>query len=197
MLSKRVGVDARRNKSAVIDSRSSTALIDSPVGPLYAKAIDGELTQLSFARRAPAITPPGAVHGASFEIIRRVQIEIGEYFDNRRKAFDVPFRLHGPPFHLRVWKALLDIPYGSTLAYGGLAKRIGEPDAARAVGAANGANPIVIIVPCHRVIGANGDLVGFGGGVERKRLLLDLESGSVALALPELQPNFGAPPAAR
>ena len=161
----------------------SHTLFDSPVGPLFARAECGELTHLSFARPTQTAdrSPDGG--GTSARVIREVEAQIGEYFAGRRRTFDVPLRPLGPPFHLSVWKALLEIPYGMTMAYGEIAKRIGEPDAARAVGAANGANPIVIIVPCHRVIGADGRLVGYGGGLDRKRFLLDLESGRNALAL--------------
>ena len=116
-------------------------------------------------------------------MIDAVRAQLHEYFAARRTEFDVPLKLIGPPFHIRVWEALRAIPYGKTMAYGELAAKLGDHGAARAVGAANAANPIVIIVPCHRVIGADGTLVGFGGGLQRKRLLLDLESGKTALDL--------------
>ena len=92
------------------------------------------------------------------------------------------YALAGNPFELRVWDALLEIPYGETASYGQIARRIGAPDAARAVGLANGRNPVAVIVPCHRVIGADGSLTGYGGGLDRKRLLLDLEAGVLPLA---------------
>lgn len=160
-----------------VNENSSSAVFDSPVGQLYVRAEAGKLVALSFVN-APipdTATNPGDV--ASREIVKAVQSQIGEYFAGSRTAFDVPLRLVGSPFHLRVWEALRGIRYGTTMAYGQLADQIGEPDAARAVGAANGSNPIVIIVPCHRVIGANGRLVGYGGGLRRKQFLLDLESG--------------------
>jgi methylated-DNA-[protein]-cysteine S-methyltransferase len=103
--------------------------------------------------------------------------QLREYFDGRRTSFDLPLDPHGHAFDLRVWDALREIPYGATISYGELARRIGHPDGARAVGAANGRNPIPVIVPCHRVIGADGRLVGYGGGLERKRRLLELEAG--------------------
>jgi methylated-DNA-[protein]-cysteine S-methyltransferase len=98
------------------------------------------------------------------------------YFDGHLVAFDVELALAGTPFQLKVWKALQEIPYGETISYGELARRLGNPAAVRAVGLANGRNPVSVIVPCHRVIGANGSLTGYGGGLDNKRLLLDLES---------------------
>jgi methylated-DNA-[protein]-cysteine S-methyltransferase len=109
----------------------------------------------------------------------RSQLE--EYFDGRRSDFDVPVSLAGSPFQKRVWRALQDIPFGETISYGEQARRVGAPATPRNVGAANGRNPVSVIVPCHRVIGANGSLTGYGGGIERKRLLLELEAGVFAL----------------
>jgi len=152
--------------------------VDSPVGPLLLRAEGGKLIELSFMRRTqqPARRAPD-------DVVRAAIAQLEEYFAGRRKAFELPLDLRGPSFYLKVWNALLDIPYGKTISYGQLAKIVGDPDAARAVGTANGANPIAIIVPCHRVIGADGSLVGYGGGLPRKQRLLDLESGTVALAL--------------
>ena len=110
-----------------------------------------------------------------------VAAQLEEYFAGSRDTFEVPLELHGTPFELRVWNALQEIPYGETMGYGELASRIGQPTAARAVGLANGRNPIGVIVPCHRVIGANGSLTGYGGGIERKRILLELERGQAQL----------------
>jgi methylated-DNA-[protein]-cysteine S-methyltransferase len=106
--------------------------------------------------------------------------QLSEYFAGERTSFDVPLVLNGAPFQERAWRALQEIPYGETISYGEQARRIGRPSAARAVGMANGRNPIAVIVPCHRVIGANGTLTGYGGGIERKRLLLDLEARASA-----------------
>jgi methylated-DNA-[protein]-cysteine S-methyltransferase len=106
------------------------------------------------------------------EVIRQLR----EYFAGARRDFEIPLLMEGTDFQKRVWKNLQKIPYGETISYGELANRIGDPKAVRAVGAANGQNPIPIIVPCHRVIGSNGSLTGFGGGLENKRKLLDLES---------------------
>lgn len=107
--------------------------------------------------------------------------QLGEYFAGSRNAFELPLALSGNPFELRVWNALLEIPYGHTASYGQIAASVGEPHAARAVGLANGRNPIAVIVPCHRVIGSDGSLTGYGGGLERKRFLLDLEAGVSSL----------------
>jgi methylated-DNA-[protein]-cysteine S-methyltransferase len=105
-----------------------------------------------------------------------VSSQLAEYFDGTRTEFDVPLSLRGPDFERRVWHELCRIPYGQTRSYGEIAAAVGDPSAARAVGTANARNPIAIIVPCHRVIGADGSLTGFGGGLERKRTLLDLEA---------------------
>ncbi len=113
---------------------------------------------------------------------RRRQLE--EYFAGDRTTFDIPLAAEGAPFEREVWHALEEIPYGETVSYGEIARRVGQPTAARAVGTANGRNPIAVIVPCHRVIGADGSLTGYGGGLERKRLLLELERGQGRLARP-------------
>ena len=160
-----------------MNERSSSAVFDSPVGRLCVRAEAGELVALSFVDAPDRGEPAHAGDHTSRKIVKAVEAQIGEYFAGARTTFDVPMKLTGSPFFMRVWEALRGIPFGTTIAYGELAKQIGEPDAARAVGLANGANPIVIIVPCHRVIGANGRLVGYGGGLQRKRFLLDLESG--------------------
>jgi methylated-DNA-[protein]-cysteine S-methyltransferase len=102
--------------------------------------------------------------------------QLGEYFAGERREFDLPLRLDGTEFQRRVWQALTEIPYGETWSYGRLALRVGNPKACRAVGLANGRNPISILIPCHRVIGADGSLTGYGGGVERKRWLLGHEA---------------------
>jgi methylated-DNA-[protein]-cysteine S-methyltransferase len=175
----------------------STALLDSPVGPLLARVEAGELTELSFARRDQRERWSDSPGADDSPVMRALQTQMTEYFAGLRRVFEIPIRLIGATFHLRVWNALLEIPYGTTMAYGELASRIGEPDAARAVGAANGANPIVIIVPCHRVIGANGKLVGFGGGLDRKLFLLDLEWGRPALDLGRASADIGTSPTAR
>ena len=116
-------------------------------------------------------------------VLHKTKQQLTEYFEGKRKTFDLPLSLKGTPFQLECWNALQRIPYGATATYGEIARSIGRPAAVRAVGAANGANPIPIIVPCHRVIGSNGSLTGFGGGIDMKRWLLDFESGSRRLSL--------------
>jgi len=114
-------------------------------------------------------------------ILQLARRQLDEYFARTRTSFDLPLDAEGTAFERRVWDLLRAIPYGTTTSYGELARRLGEPKDARAVGAANGKNPIPIIVPCHRVIGANGDLTGFGGGLERKRWLLEHEGALLGL----------------
>lgn len=106
--------------------------------------------------------------------------QLSEYFAGERTGFDVELSMRGTAFQRRVWCALQEIPYAETISYGELARRLGVPSAARAVGLANGCNPVSVIVPCHRVIGADGTLTGYGGGIERKRLLLELEADTLA-----------------
>ncbi|MDO4300124.1 MAG: methylated-DNA--[protein]-cysteine S-methyltransferase [Clostridia bacterium] len=113
--------------------------------------------------------------GVNSELSERAYTELNEYFEGKRKSFDLPIKAEGTEFQINVWKELTEIPYGETISYGELARRIGNPKASRAVGGANNKNPIIIVIPCHRVIGANGSLVGYGGGIEVKRYLLDLE----------------------
>ena len=119
--------------------------------------------------------------GLGSEVLAQAREQLNEYFARSRTTFDLPLDPAGSPFERRVWEALRAIPYGSTVSYGELARRLGDPRATRAVGAANGKNPIPIIVPCHRVVGARGELTGFGGGLDRKRWLLEHEGAVLAL----------------
>ncbi len=121
----------------------------------------------------PTPLPTQAGAGPARDAARQLQA----YFRRELTRFDVPLAPAGTPFQQRVWRELQAVPYGETVSYSEIARRIGQPGAARAVGGANGANPIPIIIPCHRAVGANGSLTGFGGGVEKKRALLDLEAG--------------------
>jgi methylated-DNA-[protein]-cysteine S-methyltransferase len=151
-------------------------LIDSPVGELLLVATDAGLAGVYFdvSRLRP---PPVATTGeGGADILAAARQQLDEYFTHRRVTFDLPLDLRGTPFQLRVWNALREVPYGETVSYSEIARRIGAADAVRAVGAANGANPIPIVVPCHRVVGARGELTGFGGGIERKRWLLAHET---------------------
>ena len=148
-------------------------VIDSPIGPLTL-AGDDELTVL--AMDAQTHPPKGADGWTSDRTAFADVVEqLAAYFAGELTEFDVRLRLEGTAFQRRVWNALLEIPYGETWSYGKLAAHIGQPTAFRAVGLANGRNPVAIIVPCHRVIGASGKLVGYGGGIDRKTVLLDLE----------------------
>lgn len=154
---------------------------DSPIGELLLTGDGVALTGLYMqAGRRKRIDPSWERADAPFAA---AVTQLGEYFAGERREFDLDLAPRGAEFQLRAWQALREIPYGETIAYGEQARRIGHPDAARAVGAANGQNPIAVIVPCHRVIGANGNLTGFGGGLERKRLLLDLEADAVSGAM--------------
>jgi methylated-DNA-[protein]-cysteine S-methyltransferase len=154
--------------------------IESPIGELMAVGDGRSLHGLYMQEGRTAITlrPEWEAADDAFSGLRR---QLAEYFAGRRRAFDVPLAMAGSPFQRRVWRGLQGIPYGETISYGELARRIGIPSASRAVGVANGHNPISIIVPCHRVIGADGSMTGYGGGIERKRLLLDLEAGVLTL----------------
>lgn len=149
-------------------------VVDSPVGPLTLVAADGVLCGLYMTgqRHRPPQESFGTVDDTPFpETIR----QLGAYFAGELTDFTLPLRMFGTPFQRRVWDELRRIPYGRTLSYGELADRLGQPTAARAVGLANGRNPIGVIVPCHRVVGSTGGLTGYGGGLERKRRLLDFE----------------------
>ena len=147
----------------------------SPIGPLLLAGDERGLRLLHFATgRMPKAPHRNWMEDRTpfKEVIRQLQA----YFEGKLQDFDLPLVLEGTEFQLLVWRNLRKIPYGETLSYGQLARRIGSPDAARAVGLANGSNPIPIIIPCHRVIGSNGDLTGFGGGLPLKKKLLALES---------------------
>ena len=146
--------------------------VKTPVGRLLLEAELEGLSRIEFHVEdsgPPLSGQPGAA------VLHAAIKQLEEFFDGKRKTFDVKLALRGTPFQLDVWRELLHIPYGETRSYAQIAKAIGRPAAVRAVGAANGANPIPIIVPCHRVIGSNGSLTGFGGGIDVKRWLLDFE----------------------
>jgi methylated-DNA-[protein]-cysteine S-methyltransferase len=149
----------------------------SPVGELLLAGHDDVLTQLSFEGVSPE--PGWRRDGAAFGSARA---QLAEYFGGDRREFDLELELTGTDWQRRVWSALALIPYGETRSYGQIAEAVCTIRASRAVGLANARNPIAVIVPCHRVIGADGRLTGFGGGLERKRMLLDLEAGRVPLA---------------
>jgi methylated-DNA-[protein]-cysteine S-methyltransferase len=152
-------------------------VIDSPYGPLTLVADDGDLCGLYMVgqRHRPPEESFGEPDDTPFgEVIDQLRA----YFAGELKEFTLELRLHGTPFQRSVWEQLSRIPYGETRSYGQLADALGNPGASRAVGLANGKNPVGIIVPCHRVIGAGGGLTGYGGGLDRKRRLLDFEQGA-------------------
>jgi methylated-DNA-[protein]-cysteine S-methyltransferase len=152
--------------------------IDSPIGPLALAGHGRVLTNLRMMDQTRE--PNRADWVLDDRAFPDAVDQLGAYFAGERTDFDLELSLAGSEFQRRVWQALLTIPYGETRSYGEIAEQIGASGAARAVGLANGRNPIAIIVPCHRVIGASGSLVGYGGGLDRKRSLLELEKGRKA-----------------
>jgi methylated-DNA-[protein]-cysteine S-methyltransferase len=150
-------------------------VVDSPIGALLLTG-DGEALSGLWMQDAGRPRTPGQDWRREPAAFRDVAAQLEEYFGRERTTFELPLAMEGTAFQRRVWSALREIPYGQTTSYGALADRLGQPSAARAVGLANGRNPIAVIVPCHRVIGADGSLTGFGGGLPRKRTLLELES---------------------
>ena len=153
-------------------------LAASPVGPLELLSPDGQaLSGIRFAAAHEAVDPRSTAAAlATAPVLAETARQLAEYVAGERRVFDLPLAPRGSPFQQSVWTALLEIPYGQTRTYGDLARRLGLPlSASRAVGAANGANPIPVVIPCHRVIGADGRLTGYGGGLERKAALLRLE----------------------
>ena len=140
---------------------------DSPLGPLKITATDKGISGIAFCGEP--------IRETEHPLLRETEKQLREYFAGRRKVFDLPLDLQGTEFQMLVWQALRDIPYGATRSYGEIARVIGRPKAARAVGMANHVNPVVIVVPCHRVIGADGRLTGYGGGLDKKEYLLKHE----------------------
>jgi methylated-DNA-[protein]-cysteine S-methyltransferase len=153
---------------------------ESAIGPLLLAGSDTALKVVSFAsgKHARNVDPEWIEDDSAFREVRK---QLKAYFAGKLTQFDLPLRAEGTEFQLQVWNALTKIPYGETISYEQLAYRIGKPKAVRAVGAANGANPIPIVVPCHRVIGKDGGLTGFGGGLPLKKRLLELESRQLRL----------------
>jgi len=146
--------------------------VETPIGPLLVAGDEQRLRTVHFAP-----SHPESGWKKADEPFARIASQLAEYFEGKRRTFDVELQMEGTPFQLEVWSALRGIPYGEVRSYADVARQIGRPKAVRAVGAANGANPIPIIVPCHRVIGSSGALTGFGGGLGVKRRLLELERG--------------------
>lgn len=148
--------------------------LESPVGTLLLTLEDGQLTNICMCnqKRTVEVQPDWVESDRHFRTVAR---QLEDYFRGKRKTFDIPIRPRGTDFQMSVWKQLSKIPYGETATYGDIAKRIDNPKAVRAVGLANGRNPLPIVIPCHRVVGAHGQLTGFGGGLEKKALLLKIE----------------------
>lgn len=155
----------------------SHAFFDSPVGRLKLVASAKGLVAILWPNDRPSrVRLPASVEDAAHPILVQAARELREYFAGRRTSFDVPLDFVGTAFQKEVWRRLLAIPYGETRTYSDIARELGNPAAVRAVGAANGRNPISIIAPCHRVVGADGRLTGFAGGLDAKARLLELES---------------------
>jgi methylated-DNA-[protein]-cysteine S-methyltransferase len=159
-------------------SRRYTVLQDTPVGPLTLIAVGEALVGvwMEDQRHHPGTAAHGTPADPDDPFLARVAAQLEEYFAGQRTSFDIPLAPEGTDFQRRVWAELVQIPFAETVSYGQLAQRLGSPGVSRAVGLANGRNPIGIVVPCHRVVGTAGSLTGYGGGLQRKRLLLDLES---------------------
>ena len=155
-------------------------IVPTPLGDLKADFHSrGDLTGLVFLGQGEAATEgddPSALSSTAKNTAKSLVEQLDAYFSGRLRAFSLPIAPKGTPFQMRVWKRLMAVPYGSTTTYGQIAKDLGNPGLSRAVGRANGANPIWLVIPCHRVIGADGSLTGYAGGLERKAKLLELES---------------------
>lgn len=149
----------------------ATTIVDSPIGPLEIQASDSGVTRIHFLR-AKKSSKKNSTH----PVLQECQKQLKEYFAGKRTRFDLPLDLNGTEFQKKVWRGLGKIPHGKTISYGELAKRIGNPKACRAVGGANNKNPVPLLVPCHRVIGKNGDLVGFAGRLDIKKWLIAHET---------------------
>ena len=148
--------------------------MESPIGPLMLARNDAGLTHIYFHSEKSSL--PRTDWRQSWTGLEEAREQLAAYFAGQRECFDLPLAARGTPFQQQVWKALREIPCGVTISYGELARRIGQPTAARAVGAANGQNPLAIVVPCHRVIGSNGTLTGYAGGLSVKQALLEHEA---------------------
>ena len=159
-------------------SSTTCTTIDSPVGPLLLAADDDGLRTIEFHAAAHPVRRDPDWREGDHVLLQRAIAQLREYFAGTRRAFDLPLAPRGTDFQRETWRTLATIPYGETISYAELARRVGRPKASRAVGAANGRNPLPIVLPCHRVIGANGSLTGFGGGLPTKEFLLQLEKAN-------------------
>jgi methylated-DNA-[protein]-cysteine S-methyltransferase len=156
--------------------------LETPIGTLLIAGDDRAIHRIEFPKNGKARRPEADWHESARGPVAEAIRQLREYFAGRRSDFDLPLAPQGTAFQKTVWDRLQEIPYGETISYGELAKRVGNPKASRAVGAANGQNPIPIVIPCHRVIGSNGKLTGFGGGLPTKETLLALEAKQLRLA---------------
>jgi O-6-methylguanine DNA methyltransferase len=182
----RQAFDAAVPLQPATDATVAVDWLPSPVGPLVLGATSTAIVLLEFAstdqlgvqldRLRQQFGRP-FVRSGDHPLLQRLRSQLADYFTGARRQFDLPLEYHGSPFQERVWSALRAIPYGETRSYAAIARTLGDPKSTRAVGMANGVNPIAIIVPCHRVVNANGELGGYGGGRWRKQWLLDLELG--------------------
>ena len=154
--------------------------MESPVGPLLLVADDGGLRRIEFVNGRKPVQPDPQWHDDAEPLGETVR-QLRAYFAGELETFNLDLAPEGTPFQLAVWKQLCEIPFGETISYGELARRIGNPNASRAVGLANGSNPVPIVIPCHRVIGSNGKLTGYGGGLPIKEKLLALEGRQLRL----------------
>ncbi|MFC3813831.1 methylated-DNA--[protein]-cysteine S-methyltransferase [Lysobacter sp. GCM10012299] len=161
--------------------------IDSPVGPLLLAASDGGMHLIEFHTPRHPMRRDAGWHEGDNALLRMARRQLEEYFAGERRQFELPLAPQGTAFQCEVWHTLAAIPYGETISYAQLAQQVGKPSAVRAVGAANGRNPLPLVLPCHRVIGSDGSLTGFGGGLPTKQFLLQMEG-----ALPASTDLFGA-----
>jgi len=157
------------------------AYLETPIGKLLIAGDNEAICHIGFPKKGKPVQPEADWKPSSRGPVAEAIRQLREYFTGCRTGFDLPLKPEGTPFQENVWRHLQDIPYGETISYGELARRVGNPNASRAVGAANGCNPIPIVIPCHRVIGSNGKLVGFGGGLPIKEALLALETKQLRL----------------
>ncbi len=156
---------------------------DSPVGRLLLAGDESAVRRIHFMNGSEESPPSQEWRNARSPLLKEALRQLEAYFAGELRDFTLELAPEGTPFQLAVWRRLQEIPYGATISYGELARRVGNPKASRAVGLANGANPIPIVIPCHRVIGASGKLTGYGGGLPIKRTLLDIESAERRLAV--------------
>ncbi|HLH39954.1 MAG TPA: methylated-DNA--[protein]-cysteine S-methyltransferase [Bryobacteraceae bacterium] len=156
--------------------------LETPIGTLLIAGDEAAVRRIEFPKNGKPARPEPSWRESPRGPVGEASRQLREYFAGKREQFDLPIAPEGTAFQRGVWRRLREIPYGETISYGELAKRVGNPKASRAVGAANGQNPIPIVIPCHRVIGASGKLTGFGGGLPIKQALLELESRQASLA---------------